>query len=188
MAPFGAVRLAGRRSRRRGVTSRPRAGARPRACSLSPDRPNTLGRAACIDAADSDTRARPGRACAIPVLTACARSGQRPATTEGTQHEHPAHSDSDSPKAAQRSDTGCARSYGRWRHAGMRSVPGLRWHGTARTGAVAPHSMSTPARSVRVPDALWRAAMRAAADDGRTLTDVIVSALLDYVRKSRKEK
>lgn len=43
-----------------------------------------------------------------------------------------------------------------------------------------PNQPKTPLRSVRVPDALWNAAKARAAQDGRTVTDVIVAALQDF--------
>ncbi|HJR88891.1 MAG TPA: hypothetical protein VJ782_01865 [Aeromicrobium sp.] len=45
-----------------------------------------------------------------------------------------------------------------------------------------PNQPATPTRSVRVPDDLWQAVKRAAADQGETVTDVIVRALMRYVR------
>lgn len=39
-----------------------------------------------------------------------------------------------------------------------------------------------PARSVRVPDKLWRAAKVRAAEQDETVSEVIVSALKRYVR------
>lgn len=45
-----------------------------------------------------------------------------------------------------------------------------------------PNSPSTPNRSVRVPEELWAAARAIAAGRGETLTDVIVRALIEYVR------
>jgi hypothetical protein len=42
---------------------------------------------------------------------------------------------------------------------------------------------STPPRSVRVPDALWTAATAKAAEQGETVTAVLVRALERYVRK-----
>ncbi len=44
-----------------------------------------------------------------------------------------------------------------------------------------PATGKTPVRNVRVPDGLWKAAQERAAAEGRTLTDVIVSALHRYV-------
>lgn len=41
---------------------------------------------------------------------------------------------------------------------------------------------ATPHRSVRVPDDLWQAAKRKAAERGETLTSVIIRALVRYVR------
>ena len=42
---------------------------------------------------------------------------------------------------------------------------------------------ATPKRSVRVSDDIWEAAKRVAADNGETVTDVIVRALVRYVRE-----
>jgi predicted transcriptional regulator len=39
-----------------------------------------------------------------------------------------------------------------------------------------------PVRTVRVPDELWEAAKRVAADNDETVTDVIIRALERYVR------
>lgn len=44
-----------------------------------------------------------------------------------------------------------------------------------------PATGKTPVRNVRVPDGLWKAAQERAAAEGRTITDVIVSALHRYV-------
>lgn len=44
-----------------------------------------------------------------------------------------------------------------------------------------PATGKTPVRNVRVPDGLWNAAKAKAAEEGRTITDVIVSALHRYV-------
>ncbi len=44
-----------------------------------------------------------------------------------------------------------------------------------------PATGKTPLRNVRVPDGLWEAAKQRAAAEGRTITDVIVSALHRYV-------
>jgi len=48
-----------------------------------------------------------------------------------------------------------------------------------------PNQPKTPARSVRVPDELWRAAQVAAETRGETVTDVIVAALRRYVRRNQ---
>ena len=45
-----------------------------------------------------------------------------------------------------------------------------------------PNQPATPHRTVRVPDELWEAVKRAAADQGETVTDVILRALRRYVR------
>jgi hypothetical protein len=42
----------------------------------------------------------------------------------------------------------------------------------------------TPRRSIRVRDALWEAAKTKAALEGETVTDVVVRALREYIRKS----
>jgi hypothetical protein len=44
---------------------------------------------------------------------------------------------------------------------------------------------STPPRSVRVPDDLWQAAKARAEDKGETVTDVLVRALTNYVRRNK---
>lgn len=41
---------------------------------------------------------------------------------------------------------------------------------------------ATPNRTVRVPDELWEAVKRKAADRGETVTEVILRALKRYVR------
>lgn len=46
-----------------------------------------------------------------------------------------------------------------------------------------PNQPATPKRGVRVPDELWEAAKRAAADNDETVTDVILRALTRYVRE-----
>ncbi|MFE9936350.1 hypothetical protein [Streptomyces hirsutus] len=51
-----------------------------------------------------------------------------------------------------------------------------------------PATGKTPNRNVRVPDALWEAAKERAASEGRTVTDVIVSALHRYVSAPRAER
>ena len=45
-----------------------------------------------------------------------------------------------------------------------------------------PNQPATPNRTVRIPDELWEAAKRKAAEDGVTVTDVIIRALTRYVR------
>jgi hypothetical protein len=44
-----------------------------------------------------------------------------------------------------------------------------------------PNQPKTPSRAVRVPDVLWDAARDRAAQDGRTVTSVIIEALRAYV-------
>lgn len=43
-------------------------------------------------------------------------------------------------------------------------------------------TMATPIRNVRVPDDVWHAAAVRAADDGTTVSAIIVGALRDYGR------
>lgn len=45
-----------------------------------------------------------------------------------------------------------------------------------------PNMPATPNRTVRVPDDLWEAVKRKAADRGETVTDVILRALRRYLR------
>lgn len=51
-----------------------------------------------------------------------------------------------------------------------------------------PATGKTPLRNVRVPDELWAAAMAEAKEEGRSLTDVIVSDLHRYVNRRRRER
>lgn len=44
-----------------------------------------------------------------------------------------------------------------------------------------PNAPKTPTRTVRVSDELWLAAKEKAGLEGRTLTDVVIEALRDYV-------
>lgn len=44
-----------------------------------------------------------------------------------------------------------------------------------------PKTGETPKHNVRVPDPLWKAATEKAKEEGRTITDVIVTALHRYV-------
>lgn len=46
-----------------------------------------------------------------------------------------------------------------------------------------PNQPATPLRSFRVPDELWEAVKRVAADRDETVTDVIIRALVRYVRE-----
>ena len=64
-------------------------------------------------------------------------------------------------------------------------TPDLACAGVATPGPsvrCVPNQPATPKHGVRVPDELWQAAKRAAADNGETLTDVILRALKRYVR------
>jgi predicted HicB family RNase H-like nuclease len=49
-----------------------------------------------------------------------------------------------------------------------------------------PKTGTTPVRNVRVPDGLWHAAQEKAAAEGKTLTEVILSALHRYVSAPAK--
>lgn len=51
-----------------------------------------------------------------------------------------------------------------------------------------PATGKTPLRNIRVPDELWHAAMTEAKEEGRSLTDVIVSDLHRYVTRRRRER
>ena len=46
-----------------------------------------------------------------------------------------------------------------------------------------PNQPATPTRTFRCPDELWEAVQRKAADDGETVTDVLIRALRRYVRE-----
>lgn len=47
---------------------------------------------------------------------------------------------------------------------------------------MAPNQPATPNRTIRVPDELWEAARRKAADEGTTVTEVILKALERFLR------
>jgi predicted DNA binding CopG/RHH family protein len=44
-----------------------------------------------------------------------------------------------------------------------------------------PNQPKTPTRTIRVSNELWAAVKSKAQEDGRTVTDVIIAALKDYV-------
>lgn len=46
-----------------------------------------------------------------------------------------------------------------------------------------PNVEATPRRTIRVPDELWEAVKRKAADEGETITEVVIRALTRYVRE-----
>lgn len=46
-----------------------------------------------------------------------------------------------------------------------------------------PNQPQTPLRAFRVPDELWEAVKRKAADRGETVTDVLIRALRRYLRE-----
>jgi hypothetical protein len=45
-----------------------------------------------------------------------------------------------------------------------------------------PNAPKTPTRTIRVPDDLWKAVQLKAADQGITVTSVIIKALEDYLK------
>ena len=45
-----------------------------------------------------------------------------------------------------------------------------------------PNAPKTPTRTIRVPDALWKAVQKKAAQEGVTVTSVIIDALEAYVK------
>jgi LDH2 family malate/lactate/ureidoglycolate dehydrogenase len=47
---------------------------------------------------------------------------------------------------------------------------------------VPPNKPATPTHSVRVPDDIWDAAVRKAAEEGTTVTEVILDALRRFLR------
>ncbi|MFJ2110654.1 hypothetical protein ACIOEX_01775 [Streptomyces sp. NPDC087850] len=51
-----------------------------------------------------------------------------------------------------------------------------------------PRTGETPIKNVRVPQELWNAAKEEAAEEGRTLTDVINAELHRYVTRRRRER
>lgn len=48
---------------------------------------------------------------------------------------------------------------------------------------MSPNKPKTPLRAIRVDDALWEAVKAKAAEEGRTVSDVIRAALLRYTRR-----
>ena len=51
-----------------------------------------------------------------------------------------------------------------------------------------PNAPKTPIRTIRVSDDLWTAVQAKAADDGITVTSIIIDALQDYVFTSELDK
>jgi hypothetical protein len=49
-----------------------------------------------------------------------------------------------------------------------------------------PNAPKTPTRTIRVSDAIWDAVKLKAAEEKRTVTDVIVSALREYLKKEQE--
>lgn len=54
---------------------------------------------------------------------------------------------------------------------------------TSSLRQVPQHRGQTPIRSVRIPDEIWEAVKRKAADRGESITDVILRALKRYLRE-----
>lgn len=46
-----------------------------------------------------------------------------------------------------------------------------------------PNQPATPNRTMRIPDDVWQAAKRIAADRGESVTDVVLRALRRYIRE-----
>jgi len=49
-----------------------------------------------------------------------------------------------------------------------------------------PNAPKTPTRTIRVTDELWKAAQKKAADEGVTITSVIINALESYIQVDNK--
>ena len=64
----------------------------------------------------------------------------------------------------------------------LSASPLLRCIGTRDQHGAVPNQPKTPNHTIRVDDDLWKAALRKAHDRGETLTDVIVRALVKYLR------
>jgi hypothetical protein len=47
-----------------------------------------------------------------------------------------------------------------------------------------PNAPKTPTRTIRVPDDLWKAVQKRAAEGGVTVTSIILNALQTYVDKA----
>lgn len=47
-----------------------------------------------------------------------------------------------------------------------------------------PNAPKTPTRTIRVPDDLWKAVQKRAAEEGVTVTSIILNALQTYVDKA----
>ena len=47
-----------------------------------------------------------------------------------------------------------------------------------------PNAPKTPTRTIRVPDDLWKAVQKRAAEEGVTVTSLILNALQTYVDKA----
>lgn len=49
-----------------------------------------------------------------------------------------------------------------------------------------PRGKTTPGRSLRIPDPLWKSAKETAAARGETVTDVVIRALDRYVKRYKR--
>lgn len=49
-----------------------------------------------------------------------------------------------------------------------------------------PNAPKTPTRTIRVSDSLWKTAQKKAAEEGVTITSVIINALEDYLKLDNK--
>jgi LDH2 family malate/lactate/ureidoglycolate dehydrogenase len=47
---------------------------------------------------------------------------------------------------------------------------------------VSPNQPATPTHSIRIPDEIWDAAVKKAADEGTTVTEVVLKALKRFLR------
>jgi predicted HicB family RNase H-like nuclease len=45
-----------------------------------------------------------------------------------------------------------------------------------------PNKPATPTRSIRIPDEIWEPAVRKAADEGTTVTEVVIKCLQRFLR------
>jgi predicted DNA binding CopG/RHH family protein len=48
-----------------------------------------------------------------------------------------------------------------------------------------PNAPKTPTRTIRVPNDLWKAVQKKAAEEGVTVTSIIINALESYLKESK---